>query len=242
MAENNFVQIQRELLRHPSFVSAPPSYRCVLLTIIDHACYAPCKQDDHGVLIQLQPGQFMCTIRGLAELANVGKKDVEHALVKFISGRILGQHVGHRKSIYTILWGVNYKKLGQEMGQKVGQVRDIKEDNKEDIYKLPPPPSPKTQGSGSTELSKKEEEEEASFDVRVFQLIETARKFTLPFSDAAIFAICKQTSLGAVALALQIYQKRSKNAKELHSPDRWLELEAIKQEEFIKQKEEYKKL
>ncbi len=125
---SDFIQIYRDLLSHPSVVSSPPSYRCVLYTLLQYVCFAPCQQDDHGVLIDLKPGQFMCSIRHLAELANVGRKDVEHALDKFARFQIVGQEVRHRKSIFTILWGIKFDEGGTTSGTKVGQVRDIKED------------------------------------------------------------------------------------------------------------------
>lgn len=128
--ESSYIQIYRDLFLQPCVISLPPSYRCVLTALVFKACYAPCQQDDHGVLIDLLPGQFMCTIRHLAEIANVGRKDVEHALEKFIKLKIVGQEVGHRKSIFTILWGIKLNKTGTRKGTKVGQERDTKEEAK----------------------------------------------------------------------------------------------------------------
>ncbi len=126
--ESSYIQIYRDLFIQPCVVSLPPSYRCVLTALVFNACYAPCQQDDHGVLIDLFPGQFMCTIRHLAEISNVGRKDAEHALEKFIKLKIVGQEVGHRKSIFTILWGIKFNKSGTRKGTKMGQDRDIKEE------------------------------------------------------------------------------------------------------------------
>lgn len=127
-----YFQVYRDLTRHPSVIALPPSYRCVLWTILDYCCYLPCTQDDHGVLINLKPGQFMCTIRHLAELSNVGRKDAENAIKKLIDIKILGQHLGQRKSIFTVLWGLELNNDGTTSGTSLGQVWDIKEQrNKE---------------------------------------------------------------------------------------------------------------
>jgi general stress protein 26 len=130
MSDSSFIQIYRDFLTDTSFVNCPPSYRCVLFTILANACWAPCQQDDHGVLIDLKPGQFMCTIRHLAEISNVGRKDAEHAVKMFLKMKILGQTVGHKKSIFTILRGIKLINSGTNFGTKMGQERDRKEENK----------------------------------------------------------------------------------------------------------------
>ncbi len=131
MSNNSFVQIFRDLLRDPSVTSLPPSYRCVLFTLLDYACYSPCKQDDHGLLIDLLPGQFMCTIRGLADLANVGKNDAERSLAKFVDLKIVRQEVRHKKTIVTILWGLKIEKSETQSETKKRQERDTKEEQQE---------------------------------------------------------------------------------------------------------------
>jgi len=130
--DSSFIQIYRDLLTDPSFIGLPPSYRCVLFSLLANACFMPCQQDDHGVLIDLLPGQFMCTIRHLAEISNVGRKDAEHAISKFIALKIVGQEVGHRKSIFTILWGIKLNNGGTRSGTRKGQERDIKEEGKKE--------------------------------------------------------------------------------------------------------------
>lgn len=128
MSENSFIQIYKELLLHPSFISAPHSYAKVLITIITHACYSACKMDDHGVSIDLLPGEFLCTIRRLAELSGATKKEVENALGRFSKAAILGQERRHTKTIHKILWGVKYKTMETALETKRRQDGDIKEE------------------------------------------------------------------------------------------------------------------
>lgn len=126
--ESSYIQIYRDLFLQPCVISLSPSYRCVLTALVFNACYAPCQQDDHGVPIDLLPAQFMCTFRHLAELSNVGRKDVENAIAKFLQLKILGQEVRHRKSIFTILWGIKINKGGTSIGTRLGQDWDTKEE------------------------------------------------------------------------------------------------------------------
>jgi len=126
-----YIKIQRELLTHPSFIAAPLAQRWVLIVLIERCAFKPTQMDDNGKIINLKPGQFMCSIRKLAEYAGVGRKDAEHAIDRFSKVKILGQEVGHRKNIYTILWGIEFNDNGTTIGTKVGQEWDINEETKE---------------------------------------------------------------------------------------------------------------
>lgn len=97
-----FIQIPRSLLDHPAYQGAPCAYRCVLITILQHACFLPCTQYDHGKLIELQPGQFMCSERRLAELAGVDSNEARRARVHFEKFEIVKQEVKRKKQIITI--------------------------------------------------------------------------------------------------------------------------------------------
>ncbi len=188
MSGSGYVQIFHDLLRHPSVISAPPAYRCVLMTIIDYACFSPCIQDDHGVIIHLLPGQFLCPIRKLAELANVGRKDVEHAVARFTQIEILGQEVRHRKTIYTILWGVKYQSSGTIVGTTLGQDRDIKEEHK----------NTKQQQPDDVELKKLSKRDQFVADIsRLFP------DFDPPFLKSLI----RKNSVRAIATALDEFSK-----------------------------------
>lgn len=126
--DSSYIQIYRDLLLNPSFVGLPPSYRCVLFSLLANACFAPWQQDDHGVLIDLLPGQFMCTIRYLADLANVGKNDAERALKKFVEMKIVRLEVRHKKTIVTILYGIKFKSDETTKETRKRQDRDTKEE------------------------------------------------------------------------------------------------------------------
>ena len=241
MSDNGYIQILHDLFRHPSFISAPPSYRCVLITILDRACHAPCKQDDHGVIIDLLPGQFLCTIRQLAELANVGRKDVEHAIARFSKIEILGQEVRHRKTIFTILWGIKLKSTGTVSGTTLGQDRDIKEEEpKGSSTKKTQKPykdhADKT--SSSSKVPHKKMEGVVELDKRIFNLIEDCKKREFPFSQAALLSVFKETSGSSLEATLKKFSKRSKNLKPLDLPDIWLRKNAIAEHEFELQKKE----
>ncbi len=158
--ESSYIQIYRDLFLQPCVISLPPSYRCVLTALVFHACYARCQQDDHGVLIDLLPSQFMCTIRHLAEIANVGKKDAEHAIARFIQLKILGQEVRHRKSVFTILWGIKFNNGGTRTGTTLGQERDTKEEA----------------------LASSSEESKSSSNQKIKKTTTTTRKSPLSFS------------------------------------------------------------
>ena len=124
---NNFIQISHDIIRHPSVITAPIAQRWVLITILDRLCWDSCKQDDHGVIIDLQRNQLMFTIRQLAEWANVDKNDAERALARFSKCQILRQEVRHRKTIVTLLQGIISYNSETNNETKVRQERDIKE-------------------------------------------------------------------------------------------------------------------
>lgn len=197
MSNSGYVQILHELLRHSSFISAPPAYRCVLLTIIDHACYAPCQQDDHGVLINLLPGQFLCSIRKLAELANVGRKDAEHAIDRFFKIGILGQEVRHTKTVFTILWGIKKQDSGTEFGTTLGQVRDIKENNKKKKQQQP---------LAAAAFSDSQEKKVSKKQVFINDVIS---KHPKEFDETFISSLIKRYSMKCVIPAMDEYENSS---------------------------------
>lgn len=128
---NSFVQIYRDLLESEEVLRAPIAQRWVLVTILSRAVHSECTKDDHGVNIDLLPGQLIITIRKLAEWANVEKNDVERAIKRFIECKILRQEVRHRKTVLTILWGVKTKDSETIKETKVRQKRDTKQEEQE---------------------------------------------------------------------------------------------------------------
>lgn len=127
--QEGYVQLQKALLKDQAFVSLPPSYRCVMWTILAYCCYKECSMDDHGQTVYLKAGEFLCTYRYLAELSNVGKKDAENGVNRLIELGFLGQRVGHRKSIFRVLWGVNFYEGGTRSGPSWRQDGDTNNNN-----------------------------------------------------------------------------------------------------------------
>lgn len=132
-----FIQIPRSLLDHPAYIGAPPAYRCVLICILQHACFLPCQQFDHGKIIDLLPGQFMCTERRLAELAGVTKNDVHRSLKHFLKFKIVNQEVNQRKNILSIIHEDTYdliKKYSEPRSEpRVNQERTKSEPQKDNV-------------------------------------------------------------------------------------------------------------
>lgn len=128
MSNSGYVRIFHDLIRSDLVLSAPVAYRWVLITIIDRVVFEKCSMDDHGKKIHLKPGQYLTTIRELADLAKVEKNDVERALKYF--SEIVRQEVRHRKTVLTILWGMKLDNSETRNETKKRQERDTKEEHK----------------------------------------------------------------------------------------------------------------
>lgn len=230
MSNASFVQIYTEVFTDPLINGLPPSYKCVLYTILAHACFAPCKMNDHGQLIHLEAGQFMCTVRHLAELANVGKNDAERALKKFVEFKIVRQEVRHKKTVITVLWGIKTQNEETTKETRKRQTRDTKEEDIEDIDITTPPQTPQ----------KKQDKEAGGEDKKKIKfMIKSCLEKALPFSEAGIYSAFKQTSGFAVQQALIKYQKRNPNLQPLKVPDLWLRSQAIKEYEAHEELKDY---
>jgi len=138
----------RDVIRHPSVISAPVAYRWVLLTIMDRASFEVQEKDDHGIIISLEVGQLLCTIRQLAEWANVDKNEAERAVSRFLKVGILRQEVRHTKTLLTLTFPITYKQMKHlsetRSETKVRQDRDRNnkenKENKEKLTTTKPPP------------------------------------------------------------------------------------------------------
>ncbi len=105
MSNLGYFNIPRELLFDPIFKGLSYEYRHIFLTILAHIAHKPMKLDDHGVLIELNPGQMMTTLRDLERLCNekgIDKSKIERALRKFFSVGFSRQETRHTKTIITI--------------------------------------------------------------------------------------------------------------------------------------------
>lgn len=124
---SDFTMIQNEIAKDPIISAAPVAQRWLLIVIMLNCAYTKTTKDDHGVKIDLEPGQFLCTTRQLAELANIKKNDVERGIARFSKAKILRQEVRHKKTVITVLWGIFRDKRETKSEPKVRQERDTKE-------------------------------------------------------------------------------------------------------------------
>ena len=121
-----FIKIPRSLLEHPFVRSCPDACFRLLITILEHMAYQKCLQDDHGVSIEIQPGEFMCTYRQLEQLTGIKKSTIDRYVSSFFNVKILGHKVGHVKTIINIVHTDTREmflktekiEMGQEPGQK----------------------------------------------------------------------------------------------------------------------------
>jgi hypothetical protein len=100
--ENSFVPVLRSLLRHPAVQDCPNDYFRILMIILDYMAWEPTTLYDHGIKIDLKPGQYMTTRRALAKMAKCDKNMVDRALAYFNSIQVSSQEVRHTKTIITI--------------------------------------------------------------------------------------------------------------------------------------------
>jgi hypothetical protein len=103
MSENGFFQVSRKLSRHPDFLSLSPIYQMILIRILDHLCYEKMTLNDHGIEINLDPGQLMATCAQIASWCNCRRDEVHRAVSCYTKLKILRQEVLHTKMIITLL-------------------------------------------------------------------------------------------------------------------------------------------
>lgn len=161
MSSQRFFKAYTDLINHPCVIKAPPAYRWVLITILDRMCYANCQQDDHGMNIDLKPGQLLCTEENLVEWANVTKNEVHRAIKRFKNAKIVNQEVRRKKNLLTIIWEPFYlpesrneprseprfseiknEKVNQKVNQEVNQSRTRKPDGIDNLDRATTPTPP----------------------------------------------------------------------------------------------------
>lgn len=96
-----FLQIPRSLLEHPTIESLNDKHFRIFIKLLQKMCYRPCKQDDHGVTIDLEPGQFMFTFRDLAKELKVSVGALQRILARLTSVQISTHKTIHTKTILT---------------------------------------------------------------------------------------------------------------------------------------------
>lgn len=101
---SGYFSLPRSFTRDPLWLDMPLAYQHVFLVILDHACWQDQLFDDHGMMIQLKPGQLCTTVRDLAKKCGKGitYMIVHRAIEKLGMYRFLRQEVQHIKSVLSI--------------------------------------------------------------------------------------------------------------------------------------------
>lgn len=108
------------------------------------ACFRKRKFDDHGHIIDLEPGQLCISEDDLRKLchASISANDIHRGIVKLKLCGFLNQKVNHRKSVITITYPGFYNIDENESEPKsepnLNQTRTTKEEckeGKEDIFR-----------------------------------------------------------------------------------------------------------
>lgn len=111
MSNLGYIKLPRCLLDDPLWIDLSLEDQHVFLILLQHVCYKPRKFDDHGHLIELNPGQICITERDLVKLCNkkMTRIKVQRSLVRLRLCRFMSQEVRHKKSIITITHSSTYE-------------------------------------------------------------------------------------------------------------------------------------
>lgn len=104
MLDYGHIRIPRSLLSDPLWLDLKPTTQIIFFQIVSHVCFLPQKFDDHGVMIEILPGQVCTTIREILNWCgkHFTKNDIERSVKKLILCGFLRQEVRHVKSIITV--------------------------------------------------------------------------------------------------------------------------------------------
>jgi len=155
MSEIGYIKIPRSLLFDPLWNSLSLLEQHIFLVILANTCYRPQKYNDHGVILDLEPGQFCTTYRELADLCKkkTTKDHVDRAIKKFALYHFLRQEVRHIKSVLTICHKDTYDlivnsnetgfatTLRQDCDRIATEKNKDKKDKKDNKIKQKPTPS-----------------------------------------------------------------------------------------------------
>ncbi len=105
MSSQGHFNIPRSITRSTQYYSMPSKYKVIFQTILDHVSYKSEKFNDHGILIDLEPGQLCISIRELAKISgpDISRDDVVGFLRPTNICQTLRHEVRHRKSIITVI-------------------------------------------------------------------------------------------------------------------------------------------
>jgi hypothetical protein len=120
------------------------------MTLLEKMAYAPTIQYDHGVLINIDPNQFLTTEREFAELCNLTKPSdmqrfnrcfVQRFWAKLRAIQFSIQKVIHKKTLLTISQKYILEMDDPRIDHKMSQTRAIKEEIQE-IQEIQQPQTP----------------------------------------------------------------------------------------------------
>lgn len=121
---NGYIQIPRSLIEHPSVKKAPAEQFKVLIVLLSHLRYLPELFDDHGLIFEVQKGEFCTTYDELGTLANVDRNHAVRAIRRFseptkiltfdkqiFESQILTYEVKRKKTLIKLLHRETYDLL-----------------------------------------------------------------------------------------------------------------------------------
>lgn len=128
---NGFIQLPRSLLEHPSVKKAPAEQFKVLIILISNLRYSPELFDDHGLIFEVQKGEFCTTYDELAKLAEVDRNHAVRAIKRFskptnfftfdkqiFKSQILTYEVKRKKTLIKLLHQDTYDLLIKQSEMK----------------------------------------------------------------------------------------------------------------------------
>lgn len=211
---SKFLQISDDLLDHPTVDALSDRDFRVLIRLLRMLRHGDDKKDDHGQEICLKKGQLMFTFRNLSEVLEIPKTSLENLLNKLEKVGILGQDLGHVKSILTLSEKYVIKKPGTESGTSLGQDWDTKiysNTNTSSSSKPDEPKKTKTRKPSEPKAYKpkepKPETTAAELELKKQRKItmDVAHKIGFPLAPAEINALIKKYSLEAVRFVINLY-------------------------------------
>lgn len=128
------IRIPRSILNHPTIMGLKDKQFRLFIYLLQNMVFETWEQNDHGQTIQLQPGQYMFTMRELEKQTGLSKSSIERFLKCLTNAQISGQEVRHTKTILTFIHpdicALLKKPSETTSGTTLGQDWDIKEKDK----------------------------------------------------------------------------------------------------------------
>lgn len=151
MSNYGFIQLPRSLFHDPLWIGLTTRERHVFEILLIHVVFSKYEMDDHGVLIKINPGQYLTTERDFANLCNEFKpKDMKKIERNFVARTwsklnyiaFLSQKVSHKKTLLTItrkdivelIEPRSEPRVSQSRAKSEPQTKNGNKDDKEDNH------------------------------------------------------------------------------------------------------------